>query len=114
MKQIYLIDFYFIASIPDPCFKDFKFLQSKNSKKNILPAEWLAKATNCFKVEFDAYGQLRELNLVKLLLRRTLGRNSSSVEDYFQDDNDEIASKPMHCVIQGGIWPILKYLCSFS
>ena len=51
---------------------------------------------------------------MELLLRRTLGRHSSSVEDFFQDDNDEIASKPMHYVIQGGIWPILKYPCSFS
>ena len=72
-----LLDLYFIATILDPRFKDFEFLQSKNSQTNILPAEWLAKATNCFKVEFDClYGQLRELrcqNLLKLLLQRTLG-----------------------------------------
>ena len=51
-----LLDFYCVAALLDPRFKDFKFLQSKKlpSKKNILPAEWLTKATSRFKVEFDS------------------------------------------------------------
>ena len=51
-----LLALYCVAALLDPRFKDFKFLQSKKlpSKKNILPAEWLTKATSRFKVEFDS------------------------------------------------------------
>ena len=57
MKQICLTS---------PRFKDFKFLQSKNSKKNILPAEWLAKATNCFKVEFHRLWSIEGVEVPEL------------------------------------------------
>ena len=68
-----LLDFYFIASIPDPCFKDFKFLQSKNSKNHILPAEWLAKATNCFKVEFDCLWSIEGVELGEAIIAEDIG-----------------------------------------
>ena len=69
-----LLDFYFIASIPDPCFKLHQrilktmFCQMNGWQKQPIVSRW----------SLIAYGQLREFNLVKLLLRRTLGRNSSS------------------------------------
>ena len=68
-----LLDFYFIASIPVSCFRDFKFLQSKNSKKNILPAEWLAKATNCFKVEFDCLWSIEGVELGEAIIAEDIG-----------------------------------------
>ena len=71
--EAHLLDFYFIASIPDSCFKDFKFLQSKNSKKNILPAEWLAKATNCFKVEFDCLWSIEGVELGEAIIAEDIG-----------------------------------------
>ena len=64
-----LLDFYFIASIPDPCFK----LQSKNSKNNVLPDEWLAKATNCFKVEFDCLWSIEGVELGEAIIAEDIG-----------------------------------------
>ena len=68
-----LLDFYFIASIPVSCFRDFKFLQSKNSKNNILPAEWLATATNCFKVEFDCLWSIEGVELGEAIIAEDIG-----------------------------------------
>ena len=118
--EAHLLDFYFIATILDPRFKDFKFLQSKNSKKNILPAEWLAKATNCFKVEFDCLWSIEGVEVPELaeaIIAENIGTSfctkkeyGISVEGFFQDDADEIASKPI--VSYKG--PIFKHPRSFS
>ena len=118
--EAHLLDFYFIATILDPRFKDFKFLQSKYSKKNILPAEWLAKATNCFTVEFDCLWSIEGVEVPELaeaIIAENIGTSfctkkeyGISVEGFFQDDADEIASKP----IMSYKGPIFKHPRSFS
>ena len=99
-----LLDFYFIATILDPRFKNCKFLQSKNSKRILCQLNGWQKQPIVSRWSLIAYGQLRELrcqNLLKLLLQRTLGllflpkKNMVLVEGCFQDDADKIASKPI-------------------
>ena len=105
-----LLDFYCVAALLDPRFKDFKFLQSKKlpSKKNILPAEWLTKATSRFKVEFDSLWSFEGAGvpgvggvpeLAKAISAEDCGSSFSkehgiSVECFFGDDSDVIISQP--------------------
>ena len=105
-----LLDFYCVAALLDPRFKDFKFLQSKKlpSKKNILPAEWLTKATSRFKVEFDSLWSFEGAGvpgvggvpeLAKAISAEDCGSSFSkehgiSVECFFGDDADVIISQP--------------------